>query len=359
MQEKNIKNQIEKYMKIEKKYRSDILLILIANVEGETLNYEDYEKTSVLSEYYTLEEYETISTTYKKLGYEVLSYFDESAFMAAVINGTIHLNQKKLLVINSAQSGTHIGRKSLIPAFCEYFKIMYAGSNPYVVSLCRDKFHTNALLNGYVDNILNTYLYSPFDGWIGGKTPQIGKKVIAKLNGESASIGLEENNVFIYNQDAETILKRLSLLYHQPIIVQPFISGYEIELPIIIGKDRLPIISSGIKIGDNEMLGEEFLDYNARFNHTYTYYNFDLFNCSISNKAKAIAVMASELLGIKGFGRIDFRATSSGDCYISDIATNPHITKDSAYAFVFQELGFTYSEMMSTMIGVCLSKYLT
>ena len=358
MQKKVIQNQIENYMKIEKKYRSDLLLVLIANVEGETLNYEDYEKNSVLSEYYTLEEYETISTTCKKLGYEVLGYFNESAFMTAIVNEKIHLNQKKILVINSAQTGTHIGRKSLIPAFCEYFKIMYAGSNPYVVSLCRDKFHSNILLNGYVDNILNTYLYSPFDGWIGGKSPQIGKRVIAKLNAESASIGLEENNVFVYNQDADSILKRLSLLYNQSIIIQPFISGYEIELPIIIGKDKLPTISAGIKIGQNEMLGDKILDYNARFNHTYTYYNFDVFNCSISNKAKAIAVMASELLGIKGFGRIDFRVTSSGDCYISDIATNPHITKDSAYAFVFQQLGFTYSEMMSTMIGVCLSKYL-
>lgn len=359
MEQKAIKNQIENYMRMEEKYRSDILLILIANVEGETLDYEDYEKTSVLSEYYTLEEYEAISTTYKKLGYEVLGYFNESTFMSAILNETIHLNQKKILVINSAQTGTFIGRKSLIPAFCEHFKIMYAGSNPYVVSLCRDKFHSNALLNYYIDNVLDTYLYSPHNGWLGGKSPEIGKKIIAKLNGESASIGLEESNVFTYNQNSEINLNRLSLQYNQPIVVQPFISGYEIELPILIGKDNLPIISAGIKMGENEMLGEKFLDYNARFNHTYTYYNFDAFDSKISKKIKSIAIMASELLGITGFGRIDFRVTNSGDCYISDIATNPHITKDSSYAFVFQELGYTYSEMMSTMIGICLSKYFT
>ena len=58
--------------------------------------------------------------------------------MDAIINQKIKTN-KKLLVINSAQTGIYIGRKSLIPAFCDHYKIMHTGSNPYVVSLCRDK----------------------------------------------------------------------------------------------------------------------------------------------------------------------------------------------------------------------------
>lgn len=106
-------------------------------------------------------------------------------------------------MINSAQTGTYIGRKSLIPAFCEHFKIMYTGSNPYVVSLCRDKFHSNAILNNYLQNPMPTYIYSYAYGWIDNKSPQEWEKIIVKLNGESASIGLTKENVFIYYSDAD------------------------------------------------------------------------------------------------------------------------------------------------------------
>ena len=141
----------------------------------------------------------------------------------------------------------------------------------------------------------------------------------------------------------------------QPIVVQSFIFGYELELPMIIDSKILPLIAAGIKMYGTEILGEKFLDYNTRLSHTYDFYNFDNFSPSLSIKVKA----AAKILGIEGFGRIDFRITPSGECYVSDIATNPHITEDSSFAFAFQELGYSYSEMLATQIGITLSKYLT
>ena len=66
----------------------------------------------------------------------------------------------------------------------------------------------------------------------------------------------------------------------------------------------------------------------------------------------------AEILNIENFGRIDFRIDPKGNYYISDIATNPHITKDSSFSYIFNELGYSYSELLSAMIGVTLSKYL-
>ena len=71
MNNHEIKILIDKYLKLEEQHRNQLLLILVANVEGENSEYDDYKNTSVLSEYYTLEEFETLSTTYKKMGYEV------------------------------------------------------------------------------------------------------------------------------------------------------------------------------------------------------------------------------------------------------------------------------------------------
>lgn len=349
---------INDYIALEKQHRNDLLLILVANVDGLTSEYDDYQSTSVLSEYYTLEEFETFSITYKKMGYEVLNYFSEHDFMNAVINNKIDIGAKKILVINSAQTGTYIGRKSLIPAFCEHFKIMHTGSNPYVVSLCRDKFHTNSILNNYLKTILPTYVYGQNKKWLGDKHPRVGEKIIAKLNGESASIGLTQANVFSYTRKSDVYLHQLSAQYQQPIIVQPFIDGYEIELPIIMGKQKLALLAAGIEMNNSKLLGDKFLDYNARYNHTYEFYNYDLFNKNLIEKIKKDAIKAAEILNIENFGRIDFRIDSKGNYYISDIATNPHITKDSSFSYIFNELGYSYQELLSAMIGVTLSKYL-
>lgn len=108
----DIKKYIKDFQNIEENQRSKLLIVLVAKVDGETQNYDDYQNTSVLSEYYTLDEYENLSVSLKKLGYEVISYFNETDFIDAIINNKINRLRKKFLVINSAQTGTYIGRKS-------------------------------------------------------------------------------------------------------------------------------------------------------------------------------------------------------------------------------------------------------
>lgn len=108
----DIKKYIKDFQNIEENQRSKLLIVLVAKVDGETQNYDDYQNTSVLSEYYNLDEYENLSVSLKKLGYEVISYFNETDFIDAIINNKINRLRKKILVINSAQIGTYIGRKS-------------------------------------------------------------------------------------------------------------------------------------------------------------------------------------------------------------------------------------------------------
>lgn len=64
----DIKKYIKDFQNIEENQRSKLLIVLVAKVDGETQNYDDYQNTSVLSEYYTLDEYENLSVSLKKLG---------------------------------------------------------------------------------------------------------------------------------------------------------------------------------------------------------------------------------------------------------------------------------------------------
>lgn len=357
MEIKILREKIQRYIQLENSRRSELTLILVANVEGQTTQYDDYTGTSVLSEYYTLDEFETISTAYKHMGYQVFTFFSEYAFIEAIINSKIPVSRENMLVINSAQTGIYAGRKSLIPAFCEYLKIKHTGSNPYVVSLCRDKFHTHTIINNCLHNHVEIYLYSADNGWLANKAPRENTKVIAKLNGESASIGLSNDNVFTYSSESDKYIAHLSKKYHQPIVIQPFISGYELELPLISGKETFPILGVGISVNGRKNIGDTILDYDTRFNHSYTFYNYDNYNHKLIKQIKNDAINAAQILGIEGIGRIDFRIDTNGSYYISDIATNPHITGDASVAYAFNELGYSYTDLLSVQLGVTLSKY--
>lgn len=353
----NFQTIINNYISIEKNYKNHILIVLVANVEGKTTINDDYENTSVLSEYYTLDEFETISITYKKLGYEVICFFNEKDFMDAILNNKIVRHNKQILVINSAQTGTYIGRKSLIPAFCEHFKLMHTGSNPYVVSLCRDKSHTSSIIHQFTTYKMKTYIYDIKEKWINGLKPTNGEKVIVKLNGESASIGLTNANIFCYNEKYDDFISCLSQKFNQTIIVQQFISGYEVELPILISQNKTALLPVGISYMNHHFLGDYILDYNSRFDHTYKFYDYSFENPRLATLMQYEALKIATVLGIEGIGRIDFRIDNSDKFYISDIATNPHITEDSSIAYVFKNLGYSYTDMFSCIIGITLAKY--
>ena len=351
------KKQIEKYIKFEEQHRNSILIVLVANVEDKTLIVDDYSSDSLLSEYYTLDEFEIISTNYKKLGYEVVCYFSEHEFINAITNNKLNCD-KNILVINTAQTGTYVGRKSLIPSFCESLKIMHTGSNPYVVSLCRDKFHSNSIIVPFTDYPLETYLFEHNNSWLCNIKPKQGERYIIKLNSESASIGMSSDNIIIYNgEQSDNLIYNISEKYNQSIVIQRFVSGFEVELPIIMSNSKVALPPVGISQKGNPSMGDQILDYSARFNHLYDFYNYHELNKNISYKLQNEAIRVATLLGIEGFGRIDFRIDTDGQYYVSDIATNPHITTDSSFAYSFCILGYSYSEMFSCMIGSTLVKY--
>ena len=54
-------------------------------------------------------------------------------------------------------------------------------------------------------------------------------------------------------------------------------------------------------------------------------------------------------------GRIDYRIDNMGSPYVTDIATNPHITKSMTFYYEYQELGLTYADVLDTLIGLTLS----
>lgn len=339
--------------------KRDYRIILVSNVRGKTTNFIDYSGVSVTSEFLTPNQYELIVGTLKESGFDVFGYFDENLFLEDCIEQNYFRDTgKQVIVISMAQKGTAIGRKSLIPAFCDLNGLWHTNSNAYVVSLTRDKFHCDSILKANALPTANSYLYLPNSGWFLGQKPNLGEQVIAKLNGEASSIGMSKDNIFLYENKHDDFIDKLSKTYRQPVVVQTFIKGYEVEVPVVTkGNISEVVLPVGIAISNQKYLGDSILDYDSRLNSNYCFYNFQEFDSDMSNKLNICAKHVIKLFGIDGFGRVDFRIDRDGNYYITDVATNPRLAKSTSFCYAYEINGFTFKDMIETLIAVTILRY--
>lgn len=332
-------------------------IFLVSNIREKTDNFADYDGTSVISEYLSLNQQELIVESLRNNGFETLCFNDEMDFIKNFITNDYYINDnKEKIVINTAQKGTAIGRKSLIPAFCDLYGIRHTNSNPYVVSLARNKYHCSCLLNSNGLPTTSDCLYIPQKGWLLGKSPKPGTKVIVKLNYETSSIGLTSDNIFVYDSQKEKFIQEIANEFNQAVIVENFIEGYEVEVPIMIGKEMEVVLPVGITVNDEKNLGSGILDYSIRRDLKFGFYNFEEFNPDLSKRLETCAKEVVSLLGITGFGRVDFRIDYSNNIYVTDIATNPHITKGMSFYYAFSQNGLNYEQMIESLIALSFEK---
>lgn len=352
-------NKKEKNQKIHElccwadKLSEEYSITFITSHREKTRNTNDYNTFSVKSEFYSDELQKLIVNAFYDCGFSVNEFYNEEDFIHYIQspNSQEHFNT---LVINSAQKGTSIGRKSLIPAFCDLYGLHYIGSNPYIVSLCRDKFRCGNILKENGIKTPPSWMYSPQYGWINGKPDMTCGRLLIKPNYESSSIGVDQNCIGEFTTAFENKIYEYAKIFRQDVLVTQFISGYEVETPVICTKSPFSLVPVGIEKEGKKMIGDYILDYNTRSENQYDFYNFEEWNEALSEKLIETALKTVSLLNIQGFGRVDFRIDEYGEYYVTDVSTNPHYTKSSSYFFAFKEMGFSYLDMIKCLIA---SKY--
>ena len=351
------KKFVNKYRNMVQSYKKKLLIVLVMNVQGITHNYTDFDGTSVTSEYYSYNQYEEIFEAIRSLGLQVKCYFDENDFIFDIENRILRNHYPRtILVINSAQKGIGPGRKSLVPAFCQLHGILCASSNPYTVSFARSKYHWYCYLKEIGLPVCPSWYYTKRAKWLSNKRPHVDENVILKLNSESSSIGLTSKNIFKYDHQRDTQIQNICQKYNQDVIVEKFINGYEVEVPVLVSSTECcSLYPAGISVNNQLCLENIILDYAIRGQHQFSHFKFEHINPQISYELEKITEKVAIAMGIRNMGRVDFRIDKNGKYYITDIATNPHITKSMTFYYEFKNWGLPYEAVLETLIGLTLS----
>ncbi len=303
------------------------------------------------SQYYSRNQADGILRTLQAHGFTVTSHFDELSFIRWAAERAPRPN-RQTVVFNTAEGGRGEGRRALIPSLCNLVGLPILNSKAHANTLCRHKFHANAVLRRCGVRAPTTWMYN--HGWTGGLVPPPGQKVILKPAFESMSIGVADDSVIIVDEGLQALVEARQSRFGQAVIVQQFVTGDEVGVPIVrtARSHSLPVVA--FNRADGTPFGSKpktFADESLRHDVSQEFYE-----CPGEQylALQTSAVRAFDVLGMAGVGRIDLRVDADGREWVFDTSESPPPLVPTAFSRALDRIGVPPDKMLALWVGLCL-----
>lgn len=325
---------------------------IVANVADTVQDEESFIKHSDFSEFFTKAEFASIVNGISQTFGYIRIFYSELEFIRYVLGVVDHLDKRHTIIYNFARDGIREGKKSLIPAFCDLVGLNYTSSNPFVISLLRNKFVYTKYLEAMKIPVPATSVYNfgePFCSTIFN----IAHPIIAKNLFESASIGLSEANI-IYNWSRKNVREILDGLCNamgvKQLLVQQYVDGMECEVFVVRYLENYYAFTPvAIMIDGSNILTSDISNY-----YKYSFSSLaDLSGNKLCEDIMRTTEKAAKLLNIKNYARFDYRIDRTNSLQLIDIAGSPYLTRHSSITYLFEQImNLHYSDIFSLIAAL-------
>lgn len=340
-------NRLQAAIDYVKQKRNEIALFLVVNLKTSSNYLNQYDFSS---EFFSEDELSDYINALESLGiYRDVSY-GEDEFIRKISTGYFQkFPQKYKIAFNTTGSKQIRSRSALIPALCELVNLKYASSDILSCSILENKVHANQLLQSFGYKIPHCWIFHHIYGWMGQKPPK-NIKLIVKPATECASIGITKDSIGYYSNKLECLIDEISKKLRTPVVVQEFIKGWEVEVPIVNIDGPVALPPMGIELDGEKCLNDNALCYDTVFSDSYNYYRFDHVSRDLSTKLMEEAEKSYRSLDLSGIVRVDFRIQTDNKYYITDYNNSPHLTHFHSVAKSFTSLGFEYPDIFCLLL---------
>jgi D-alanine-D-alanine ligase len=242
---------------------------------------------------------------------------------------------------------------ALVPTVLERANIPYVGSQSHALTSSRHKFHAKLIVAKKGVQTPPAVLWEgPFDD---DALSGLAYPVVVKPLAESSSIGIHAPDSVVETPQAAGVRARWVVSrFAQPALVEQFITGTEVEVPLL-GWPQLEALGvAGVTVDGTPVCGDTYLTaelvYADRYDFTAAPSSLDLV------AIEAAALRAARALGMRDYGRIDFRVADDGTPYFLHAAATPHIMRKSSFHTLARAHGRTYPEMLDAVLTVAMQR---
>jgi len=233
----------------------------------------------------------------------------------------------------------------VVQGICEYLKIPYSGSGVLSSALCMDKIVSKQIM---VQNNIPTAAFIFFDSQLESKAQlknTIGYPCVVKPSREGSSLGVsicKTESDFIPSVDE-------ALKFDHQILIEEYIPGKEITVPILGGKALTPIeIQPKL----------EFYNYENKYTPGNSDYLLpaDLAG-DVLDRCMSIALNCHKVCRARTYSRVDFRVSPKGDPFVMEINTLPGCTPTSLLPKSAAYDGISFESLIQLLIDKATLDY--
>jgi D-alanine-D-alanine ligase len=146
---------------------------------------------------------------------------------------------------------------------------------------------------------------------------------------EESSIGLR-----LIECEPDRIMETVNNVYHclhAPLLLQEYIEGEDVTVPIIGCKEAICLPAVVLKRDKEKISGPFVFEADSKATKTdVRYTSMEGYPSEIRKTAHEMAKHAFRITHQRDYARLDFRLTTSGECYFLEINANPQLGLDKA-----------------------------
>ncbi len=235
------------------------------------------------------------------------------------------------------------GEDGILQGVLESLKIPYTGSGVMASALSMDKLRTKLCWQG-ANLPTPSWMVLTSEQDVSSCADQLPFPVIVKPSLEGSSIGMSKaNNISELLTAWETASN-----YQCDVYAESWVSGKEYTVAIL-NDQALPVIRLETP--------HAFYDYEAKYNASTTSYHCP---CGLNNqqeqKIQELALHAAQLIGVKGWSRVDLFIDDQEQAQLIEINTVPGMTDHSLVPMAAKANGIDFDELVWRILETSFNK---
>lgn len=229
------------------------------------------------------------------------------------------------------------GEDGVLQGVLQVLGIPYTGSGVLASALSMDKLRTKLCWQGYG---LTTpkWIVLKDESDVDTCIAALGFPVIVKPAQEGSSIGMSKAN----NRDELVHALKVASEYHCDVYAEAWVTGKEYTVAILNGR-ALPAIRLETP--------NVFYDYEAKYKASTTQYHCP---CGLTPEQEeqltTLALTASQVIGIKGWARVDVFIDNAGVAQLIEINTVPGMTDHSLVPMAAKQAGISFDALVWSLL---------
>jgi D-alanine-D-alanine ligase len=264
------------------------------------------------------------------------------------------------LVINLCESVAADSRgEMVIPCLLDMLGLPYTGSPALSLGLALHKDKAKELLKA---RGVSTPGFARVDRLEDVGTVDLPFPLIVKPAREDASVGISGDSVVHDRAALGRAVEAILRTFHQPALVEQFIPGREIYVPLLGNHPRRALPLTEIRFGKHFEDRPNIVTYAAKWESNSPDYQdspsgiCQLEDAALEARLVKTALDAFAALECQDYGRVDLRVSPEGVPYVIDINPNCDLHPDAGFAKAARAAGIDYPALALRLVEIALER---